>query len=59
MQVISSNTNIKQFQQPNPIRTIESLMRQMVDSGRAQFITLIATASDGHMIEIEFAAPKQ
>jgi hypothetical protein len=50
---------IKQFQQPDPMRAIESLMRQMINSGRARFATLILTDDDGYTTEIELVAPKQ
>ena len=55
----TTGTNVREFRQPDPMLAIERAMQQLIDSGRARFITLIATTADGHMTEIELAEPRQ
>ena len=59
MHEITSQPNIKQFPQPDPLLVIERLMQRMIDTGRAVYVTLILTEDDGRQTEIEIKAPQQ
>ena len=55
----TAGTNVRQFKQPDPLLVIERAMRQMIDTGQAMYVTIIATDCDGRQTEITVGGTEQ